>query len=111
VNIEESQVVDDVRIVRLAGKMDTVGARTAQDALVPNISAGQKLIIDMTDCEYVASSGLRVLLIAAKQAAQVGCRAVLCGVQPLVWDVIVMTGFEDVLERFPTQADAIAGLK
>lgn len=109
-HIEES-LVEDVLVVKLAGKMDTVGSRAAQDALIPNITAGQKLIIDMTDCEYVASSGLRVLLIAAKQAAQVGCRAVLCGVQSLVWDVIVMTGFEDVLERFPTQADAVAGLK
>lgn len=108
--IEES-VVEDVRVVKLSGKLDTVGARSAQDALTPSIAAEQKLIIDMTDCGYVASSGLRVLLITAKQAALVGCRAVLCGVQPLVWDVIVMTGFEDVLETFPTQADAIAGMR
>jgi anti-sigma B factor antagonist len=110
VNIEES-LAEDVRIVKLTGKMDAVGARVAQDALMPSISQGRKLIIDMTDCGYVASSGLRVLLITAKQAALVGCRAVLCGVQPLVWDVIVMTGFEDVLETFPTQADAIAELR
>jgi anti-anti-sigma factor len=110
VDIEES-LAEDVRVVRLTGKMDAVGSRTAQDALMPSISSGRKLIIDMTDCGYVASSGLRVLLITAKQAALVGCRAVLCGVQPLVWDVIVMTGFEGVLETFPTLADAIAELK
>jgi anti-sigma B factor antagonist len=110
VDIEES-FVDDVRVVKLGGKLDTVGSRSAQDALMPGIAAGEKLVIDMTDCGYVASSGLRVLLITAKQAAVVGCRAVLCGVQPLVWDVIVMTGFEDVLETFPTQADAIAGMR
>jgi anti-sigma B factor antagonist len=109
VNIEESHV-EDVRIVKLTGKMDVIGSRTVQDALIPSISAGGKLIIDMTDCGYVASSGLRVLLIAAKQAALVGCRAVLSGVQPLVWDVIVMTGFEGVLATYPTQADAIAEL-
>lgn len=108
-NIEESRV-KDVDIVKLAGKMDTVGSRAAQDALMPNISSRGKLIVDMTDCEYVASSGLRVLLITAKQAALVGCRAVLCGVKPMVWDVIAMTGFEDVLETFPNQADALADL-
>ena len=109
-NIEES-FVEDVHIVKVIGKMDVVGSQAAQDALLPSISAGGKLIIDMTDCGYVASSGLRVLLITAKQAALVGCRAVLCGVQPLVWDVIVMTGFEDVLETFPAQSDAIAELR
>jgi anti-sigma B factor antagonist len=109
VDVEESRI-NDVNIVKLTGKLDTAGAQTAQDALMPNVSSGGKLIVDMTDCEYVASSGLRVLLITAKQAALVGCTAVLCGVQPLVWDVIVMTGFEDVLETFPTQADALAKL-
>ena len=109
-DIKES-LVEGARVVKLSGKLDTAGSRTAQDALVPGISPGGKLIIDMTDCGYVASSGLRVLLITAKQAALAGCRAVLCGVQPLVWDVIVMTGFEGVLETFPPQADAVAGLR
>ncbi|ACZ31873.1 anti-sigma-factor antagonist [Xylanimonas cellulosilytica DSM 15894] len=102
--------VDGVVVVTLTGKLDNTGSQTAQAALVPAIVPGGALVIDMTACDYVASSGLRVLLIAAKQAAMAGCRAVLCGVRPAVWDVIVMTGFEDVLAAYPTQADALSAL-
>jgi anti-anti-sigma factor len=109
VDIEKSNI-DGVVVVTLAGKLDVAGSQKAQEALVPAVTPGGKLVIDMTACDYVASSGLRVLLITAKQAAVEGCRAVLCGVQPLVWDVIVMTGFEDMLEAFPTQPDALAAL-
>ena len=106
----DKTLLDDVVVVRLIGKLDVAGSRAAQDAISPAITPGGKLVVDMTHCDYVASSGLRALLITAKQAAMTGCAAVLCGVQPLVWDVIAMTGFEDVLKAFPTQADALAAL-
>lgn len=102
--------IDDIVVVTLAGRLDVVGSQKAQEILTPVVSQGGKLIIDMTPCDYVASSGLRVLLITAKQAAVSGSRVVLCGVQPPVWDVIAMTGFEDVLEAFSTRSDALAAL-
>jgi anti-anti-sigma factor len=99
-----------VDIFEISGKLDVTGSQQAQDTIIPDIPKGGKLVIDMEKCDYVASSGLRVLLITAKQSALAGCKTVLCNVQPLVWDVIVMTGFEDVLESYPSQSDAIAAL-
>lgn len=106
----ESTSIDDVAVVTLAGRLDVVGSQKAQEALTPVVSQGGRLIIDMAACDYVASSGLRVLLITAKQAAVSGSRVVLCGVRPAVWDVIAMTGFEDVLEAFGTRSEALAAL-
>ncbi|MDR1663854.1 MAG: STAS domain-containing protein [Clostridiales bacterium] len=97
-------------IFKINGRLDVLGSQKAQDEIIPAIPKGGKLILDMTDCDYVASSGLRVLLIAAKQSAAAGCKTVLAGVQPMVWDVILMTGFEDVLEAYPTQKDALSSL-
>jgi len=54
---------------------------------------------------------LRVLLITAKQSAATGCKTVIAGVQEMVWDVITSTGFEDVLEAFPSVDDALGALK
>lgn len=102
--------IDDVVVMTLTGKLDVAGSQKAQETLLPAVTSGGKVIVDMTACDYVASSGLRVLLIVAKQAAVAGCRAVLCGVQPLVRDVIAMTGFDEVLEAFPTRLDALAAL-
>ncbi|GAB2470631.1 STAS domain-containing protein [Xylanimonas ulmi] len=108
-NIDKT-AVDGAAVVALAGRLDNAGSQVAREALITAIEPGGRLVIDMTACDYVASSGLRVLLIAAKQAAMAGCKAVLCGVQPAVWDVIVMTGFEDVLEAFGDRTQALAAL-
>ena len=101
---------NNVSVFALNGRLDTPGSQKAQETVIPGIPKSGKMIIDMSNCGYVASSGLRVLLIAAKQSAQLGCKTVLCGLQPLVNDVMEMTGFEDVLEAFPTRTDALTNL-
>ena len=97
-----------IDIFEIRGKLDVTGSQAAQETIIPAIPPDGRLVVDMTECAYVASSGLRVLLIIAKQSAVAGCATVLANVQPLVWDVIVMTGFEDILEAYPTRADAVA---
>ena len=100
-----------IDIFEINGKLDVTGSGQAQETIVPIIPKDGKLVIDMANVDYVASSGLRILLILAKQSQVLNCKTVIAGIQPLVWDVIVMTGFEDVLESFPSQADALTALK
>jgi anti-anti-sigma factor len=102
--------VDDIDILEITGKLDVTGSQKAHDIIIPAIPKNGKLIVDMSCCDYVASSGLRILLIIAKQSAAAECKTVLAGIQPLVWDVIVMTGFEDMFETFPAQEAAVKAL-
>ena len=97
-------------IIEISGKLDAPGSEIAQEAIISAVSEGGKLIIDLADCDYVSSAGLRVLLIAAKQSARVNCRMVVTGIKPEIWEIIAMTGFEDVLETYPSQADALKAL-
>ena len=99
-----------IDILEISGKLDAAGSEIAQEAIIQNITEGGKLIIDLAGCDYVSSAGLRVLLIAAKQSAMANCKMVVTGIQPGVWEIIFMTGFEEVLETYPTQADAIKAL-
>ena len=101
---------EGIHIFALKGRLDANGSEKAREAIIPHIPQGGRMALDMTECDYVASSGLRILMIAAKQSAAAGCKAVLCGLQPLVYDVIQMTGFENVLEVLPTRAAALAKL-
>ena len=36
---------------------------------------------------------------------------VVTAVQPAIWEIIVMTGFENVLETYPSQEDALKALE
>ena len=100
-----------VDILEVSGKFDMVGSQKAQEIILPSIPKDGKLILDLADCDYVSSAGLRVLLIAANQSEMANCRMVVTGIQPAIWEIIVMTGFENVLVTYPSQADALKALE
>ena len=85
--------------VTLSGELDTSTAHEAEVALQPLLdSQGKDIVIDCTDLEYIASSGLRILLGILKQARAVGSRVVLKNVNEVVRDVLDLTGFISIFE-------------
>jgi len=69
---------------------------------------GDKIIIDLSECPYVSSSGLRILLLIAKKAKKVeNNRVVYAALIEEVVDVLKMTGFIKLLECMPTLDEAI----
>ena len=61
-------------------------------------SKGKDIVIDCTELEYIASSGLRLLLSILKQAKSVGSRVILKNVNEVVRDVLNLTGFVSLFE-------------
>ena len=83
----------------LSGELDTVAAPQAQQDLQPLLdSKGKDIVIDCTELEYIASSGLRLLLSILKQAKSVGSRVILKNVNEVVRDVLNLTGFVSIFE-------------
>ena len=93
------QSLDGKIIASLKGELDTAAAAEVESALQPLLeSEGRDIIIDCTDLEYIASSGLRILLSILKKAKATGGRVVLRGVNDLIRDVFRLTGFIDIFE-------------
>lgn len=97
-------------MLKLSGRLDVPGSQAALGGLMPAISQGARLVLDMSECGYIASSGLRMLLIAAKQAERLHAKIALAQVQPLVDEVITMTGFSEVLDLYPSVTAAVNAL-
>ena len=90
-NIQEK---DGKIYATLAGELDTAAAAETEAALQPLLnSEGRDIIIDCTDLEYIASSGLRILLSIIKSAKSAGSRIVLKNVNDVIRDVLELTGF------------------
>ena len=53
--------------------------------------------IDMSECEYVSSAGLRVIVSMQKKVSAQKGSLVFCNVLPEVMDVFEMTGFVHIL--------------
>ena len=85
--------------VTLDGEMDTPAAVEVEQILKPLYTAeGKDVIIDCKGLEYIASSGLRILLGILKAAKAGGSRVVLQGVNEDIMGVFKLTGFSDIFE-------------
>lgn len=95
-SIEEK---DGRYLVALEGEMDTAAATEADSALKALYdSSGKDVIIDCSGLEYIASSGLRILLSILKGAKAGGSRVVLKGVNDDIKNVFKLTGFISIFE-------------
>lgn len=93
------QETDEKIIAVLSGELDTASAPETETALQPLLnSRGKEVVIDCTDLEYIASSGLRILLGILKEAKASGSRVVLKNVNEMIRDVLEITGFVHIFE-------------
>jgi anti-anti-sigma factor len=102
----------DVVVLAVSGRIDHATAEACKAALAPHLArcaAGQdSVVLDFAGVDYVSSAGLRVLMLAAKQAkAQQGYLA-LAAVQPLVLEILEISKFTLVLRIEPSVRDAVA---
>ena len=93
------QEIDGKLVATLSGELDTAAAPETEKALQPLLETqGKDIVIDCTELEYIASSGLRILLGILKKAKEVGSGVVLKNVNDVIKDVLDLTGFISIFE-------------
>lgn len=91
--------IDGKYVATLKGEMDTAAAVEVEKVMEPlYTSHGKDVIIDCTRLEYIASSGLRILISILKGAKSSGSRVVLRGVNDDIKSVFKLTGFDTIFE-------------
>ena len=102
---------DSATIVKISGSLDGNTVNEAQDKVMPLLNGKVSLVLDLADCGYISSAGLRLLLMAAKQLSTQSGVLVLSGVSPEIKDVMEMTGFSNFFKTFDSVSDAVTALK
>jgi len=104
----------DTLVLSPAGRIDHATAEVFKTALAPSLAgcaAGRDcVVIDLASVEYISSVGLRVLMLASKQAKTQGGALGVCALQPVVREIFEISRFHLVLQVFPTLRDALAKL-
>ena len=91
--------LDNKYVVTLAGELDTTAAVETEQILQPLYDVnGRDVIIDCTDLEYIASSGLRILISILKGAKANGCKVVIKNLNDDIKNVFKLTGFINLFE-------------
>ena len=83
--------------VELVGRLDAVTAPQLEKELNASLDGVKSLKFDFAQLEYIASAGLRVLLVAQKRMNKQGSM-VIKNVSEEVKEVLDMTGFINFLQ-------------
>ena len=95
--LDITKKVDGTTInLQLSGRLDTDTVSQLDDEIAAIPDMVTDMVIDMDDLEYVASSGLRVLLMATKTMRSRGGDCTMVNVPDLIVEVFEMTGLDDV---------------
>jgi anti-sigma B factor antagonist/stage II sporulation protein AA (anti-sigma F factor antagonist) len=95
------------------GRIDHATAEGFKTALLAELDAGgghQPMVLDLGGVEYVASVGLRALMLGARQAKAQGRTLVVAALQPLVHEVFEISRFTVLFTVFPSVREALAAL-
>ena len=102
--------VGDIRVVRIAGNLDTQTSPVTEEQLTQLIEDGAtKILLDFEKLNYISSSGLRVLLVAHKRLEGNSGQVRICNPNTMVREVFDTSGFSEIFSVYGSQAEALGG--
>ncbi|HWQ62817.1 MAG TPA: STAS domain-containing protein [Methanospirillum sp.] len=102
----------NVWVFRPFGKIDTGHSVDLDTALTEGIEQGMRfIVIDMTDSPYIASSGLRAMLKAAKAVKPDNGSISVCGLNDVVHEVLQVSGLLRIFPVYPTAKEAVSAMQ
>lgn len=94
--------------VTLVGKLDLDGAEKMGPRLASLASSKTNVVVDMVGVDFIASIGLRHLVMASKAAARWASKLVLLDPNPMVTEVLSVSGLQQVLPIVRSEDEALA---
>jgi anti-sigma B factor antagonist len=97
-------------VIRLRGRLTMVNAAALRSAVTDALAAGRtRIVVDLSDCEFMDSSGLGAVIGGLKTARQAGGDLRIASLSPQVSTVLQLTNLDRVLRPYDTVAGALGG--
>ena len=99
----------DAGVLSLTGELDVSNVAEAREAALKLLAGGVKrLVVELSNLEYIDSSGLGMLIGLRKREKESGGTLAIAGAQGRVTRVLEITGLDQILDLYD---DAAAALK
>jgi anti-anti-sigma factor len=109
--LQYSQRTITIHVIKLIGKLDIVGTGEVEAKFVGHCAGeNRRVLVDLSDVDYLASIGIRLLILTAKSVVGRGGRMVLLSPSPKVQTVLEMTGVPGVVPVYSQREAAEAAL-
>jgi anti-anti-sigma factor len=96
--------------VALDGRFDIQGAQEVDSRFVELADSSKAMIVDLSKVSFIASLGVRTLMLSAKALIRRGSELVVYGASENVDKVLRGTGFNEVAGLYPDYESAIRTL-
>ncbi len=104
--------IDGVFVLGVSGKIQAEASEELLKKLNTIISQGEhRLLLDFSGVDYINSSGVRVLLMAAKKVKGLGGRIALAAVNELIQELLRIAGCASVIGMYPSKQEALKAVK
>jgi anti-sigma B factor antagonist len=101
-----------VKQVKLVGRLDLKGTNEIDNQFTFAVSSGKTpVIVDMSEVEFLASIGMRMLLSSARALNRRGSKMALLKPTPLVREALNTAGFEQLIPMYEDFDEAYESLK
>jgi anti-anti-sigma factor len=110
-NINVIEATDEITHVVLDGRLDIAGAQKVDPLLTALAESSKALVVDLTQVSFLASLGVRSLMLSAKTLLRRSADMAVCGANENVEKVLRATGFDEIVDIYPDFASAAEALK
>lgn len=105
INVEQR---DQITLVAVSGRVDSMNANQFGEALSTQISDGNAhLVLDLSSVEYMSSAGLREIVTSLKKAKKASGDLRLAQPSQRVREVLEMAGLDTIFRIYGSQDDAV----
>ena len=105
-----NETADGVTHVDLDGRFDIAGAQQVDSRFAELVETAKILVIDLSKVTFLASLGVRTLMVSAKTMIRRGGYVAVAGASESVEKVLRLTGFDELVGLYPDTAAAAAAL-
>ena len=98
-----------ILVLSLEGRLDHAGAGIFQECALKHIKNGTRsMVVDFGGTSFVASMGIRAIMVPAQEMSREGGRFGLAGLNPQLIRLFEISGLLQVFKVYDTVADAAA---
>jgi len=97
----------ETKVYKMGQSFDTSTSEEIQGEIMALLENGDaNVIVDMSECSFVSSAGLRGFLMTSKEADVKNVKLVLSGLNYDVKEVMTISGFDSFFQFYDTVEDA-----
>ncbi|MEI6104351.1 MAG: STAS domain-containing protein [Methanothrix sp.] len=88
--------INNIQVITISGRIDVVSANDLEIFLNDAIGKNSRMIFDLSETEYISSSGLRVFLATLKILNKKNGEMRLASLQPVIRNILDISGLSNI---------------